>query len=218
MLGGFITEHTTFSAEDETSEHTTFSAEDDTTEHTTFSAEDETTEHTTLSIKDKPTLLPEDSTTRHDTMSHDQPYTSQQTTLSDQMSMNETVTMEDNNTPLSDQMSTIEAVTTEYNHTTSEQCTRICFQHAKWKFLDGHNMTKEQLTEFLKKELDELKRTLMIDKKSVSSSIRAKTCAYNDKDVSKSVGLMGAVIICCPFAVAIISDLTSVYINVCLKI
>jgi hypothetical protein len=64
-------------------------------------------------------------------MSHDQPYTSQQTTLSDQMSMNETVTMEDNNTPLSDQMSTIEAVTTEYNHTTSEQCTRICFQHAK---------------------------------------------------------------------------------------
>ncbi|VDI23303.1 Hypothetical predicted protein, partial [Mytilus galloprovincialis] len=58
----------------------------------------------------------------------------------------------------------------------------------KWGHLKDLNLTKDDLKEIMKEELDELKSNLTIDSKNVSATISKRISARDDRPSAASVG------------------------------
>lgn len=77
--------------------------------------------------------------------------------------------------------------------TTDDPCECECPN--KYEHLTKQNLTYEQLEEALRNETDRLKKELSVDKKSLSSTIRTKISASDDRPSSGVIGWFGGLLI-----------------------
>ncbi|CAG2200541.1 HMCN [Mytilus edulis] len=91
----------------------------------------------------------------------------------------------------------------------------------KWGHLKELNLTKGDLKEIMKEELDELKRNLTINFKNISATIRKRICARDDRPSAASVGYVGIVLLLIPIVIIISVDapkLFAVVTHICRKV
>ena len=84
------------------------------------------------------------------------------------------------------------------------------------------NLTKDDLKEVMKDELDEMKSNLTIDSKNMSATIRKRISARDDRPSAASVGYVGVALLLIPLLMIISFDVprfwamvTNVYRKVC---
>ncbi|VDI23797.1 Hypothetical predicted protein [Mytilus galloprovincialis] len=91
-------------------------------------------------------------------------------------------------------------------------CTCPCsFTTSKWDFLRDINITKDQLFDILKSEVDELQQNLTVDVKATSAYKNTKKSASDRRTSSMLMGLAGGFIICISTVLIISSDIIHVY-------
>ena len=75
-----------------------------------------------------------------------------------------------------------------------------------WHF---HNsiLTPEERNVILDVEKQRLRSELIIEKKTMSSYIRAKNCAHDERPNSKSIGYVGIVILCMAGSIIVLFDI-----------
>ncbi|XP_063442658.1 hemicentin-1-like [Mytilus trossulus] len=76
----------------------------------------------------------------------------------------------------------------------------------KWGHLKEFNLSKDDLKELMKDELDELKSNLTIDSKNISASIRKRISARDDRPSAASVGYVGVALLLIPLVMIISLD------------
>ncbi|CAG2219158.1 unnamed protein product [Mytilus edulis] len=101
---------------------------------------------------------------------------------------------------------------TSTNQAENLDCMCPCsFTTSKWDFLKDINITKDQLNEILKSEVDELQQNLTVNVKSTSAYKNTKKSASDRRTSSMLMGLAGGFIICIPIVLIISSDIIHVY-------
>ncbi|CAC5398760.1 HMCN [Mytilus coruscus] len=76
----------------------------------------------------------------------------------------------------------------------------------KWGHLKEQNLTKDDLKEMMKEELNEIKSNLTIDSKNISATIRKRISARDDRPSAASVGYVGVALLLIPLVMIIIAD------------
>ena len=75
------------------------------------------------------------------------------------------------------------------------------------------NLTKAELKEIMKDELNEIKSNLTIDKKTTSAVIRSHTSARDNRKSAVSMGYMGIALLLIPVVIIVGFDLTRLFSN-----
>lgn len=75
------------------------------------------------------------------------------------------------------------------------------------------NLTKAELKEIMKDELNEIKSNLTIDKKNTSAVIRSHTSARDNRKSAVSMGYMGIALLLIPVVIIVGFDLTRLFSN-----
>ncbi|XP_071172147.1 semaphorin-5B-like [Mytilus edulis] len=81
----------------------------------------------------------------------------------------------------------------------------------KWGHLKELNLTKDDLKEMMKEELNEMKSNLTIDSKNISASIRKRISARDDRTSAASVGYVGVALLVIPLVMIICVDAPRVF-------
>jgi hypothetical protein len=89
-------------------------------------------------------------------------------------------------------------------------CTSI---GTKWDYLDGLNLTREQLVLHLSKDLLQLTQTITTDVKKTSAYLNKKNSASDNRVSSIVLGYFGSVMIIIPIILIIGCDLSRVITN-----
>ncbi|CAG2233599.1 HMCN [Mytilus edulis] len=76
----------------------------------------------------------------------------------------------------------------------------------KWGHLKDLNLTKDDLKEIMKEELDDLKSNLILDSKNISATIRKRISARDDRPSAAYVGYVGVVLLLIPLVILISLD------------
>ncbi|CAG2233632.1 unnamed protein product [Mytilus edulis] len=76
----------------------------------------------------------------------------------------------------------------------------------KWGHLKELNLTKDDLKEIMKEELNEMKSNLTIDSTNISASIRKHISARDDRPSAASVGYIGVALLLIPLMIIICFD------------
>ncbi|CAG2205784.1 unnamed protein product [Mytilus edulis] len=84
----------------------------------------------------------------------------------------------------------------------------------KWGHLKELNLTRADLKELMKEELDELKKNLTIDSKNISATIRKRICARDDRPSAVSVGYVGVALLLIPLVIIISFDVPKYFVVV----
>ncbi|XP_052105415.1 uncharacterized protein LOC127738271 isoform X2 [Mytilus californianus] len=82
---------------------------------------------------------------------------------------------------------------------------------SKWDYLNGLNLTKEQLEVYLEEELANLRGNLTIDPKGTSAFKNTKISAPDSRPSSAAVGALGIILLTVIFGLIIISDVLSFF-------
>ena len=69
-------------------------------------------------------------------------------------------------------------------------------------------------TKYIKEAVENITKALYVDKKTMSSYVRSKTCAEDDRQSSATVGYVGIVFIVVPFGLMFILDLRTIYTHI----
>ena len=69
-------------------------------------------------------------------------------------------------------------------------------------------------TKYIKEDVENITQALYVDKKTMSSYVRSKTCEEDDRPSSATVGYVGIVFIVVHFGLMIILDLRTVYTHI----
>ncbi|CAC5376676.1 HMCN [Mytilus coruscus] len=94
----------------------------------------------------------------------------------------------------------------EGENTTLEWCNlRECPVY-KWGYLKDLNLTKAELKQIMKEEINELKGNLTVDNKNISSAIRRRISARDDRPSAASFGYFGVVMLAIPIVLMICLD------------
>lgn len=96
--------------------------------------------------------------------------------------------------------------------TQSSSTTNTCYcpcntVGSKWDYLLNGTYTLDELKVILHDELEELRREVAIDKSHTLAAIYRKRCMNDDRPTSKVMGAFGAVMMCIPVALIVISDI-----------
>lgn len=76
----------------------------------------------------------------------------------------------------------------------------------RWSYLKEQNLTKWQLQETLKEEINYIKENLTLNSKQMSSAIRRRTSARDDRSSAASCGYVGIGILSVVAVLMICSD------------
>ncbi|CAG2233608.1 unnamed protein product [Mytilus edulis] len=76
----------------------------------------------------------------------------------------------------------------------------------KWGHLKELNLTKDDLKEMMKEEMNEMKSNLTIDSKNISATIRKRISARDDRPSAASVGYVGVALLLIPLVMISIAD------------
>ena len=69
-------------------------------------------------------------------------------------------------------------------------------------------------TKYIKEAVENITKALYVDKKTMSSYVRSKTCAEDKRPSSATVGYVGIVFIVVPFGLMFILDLRTIYTHI----
>ncbi|XP_052061809.1 hemicentin-1-like [Mytilus californianus] len=81
----------------------------------------------------------------------------------------------------------------------------------KWGHLKQLNITKDDLKDIMKDELNEMKSNLTIDSKNLSATIRKRISARDDRPSAASVGYVGVALLLIPLVMIISFDATKFF-------
>ncbi|CAG2233635.1 SEMA5 [Mytilus edulis] len=76
----------------------------------------------------------------------------------------------------------------------------------KWGHLKEQNLTKDDIKNIMKEELNEIKSNLTIDSKNMSATIRKHISARDDRPSAASVGYVGVALLLIPLVMIIFAD------------
>ncbi|CAC5386926.1 unnamed protein product [Mytilus coruscus] len=82
---------------------------------------------------------------------------------------------------------------------------------SKWDIIINSNISKEEVFELIEKEVEQIQKEIAVDKKAISSYIRRKSSATDNRPTSVTVGILAVIIIVLVFMVFICIDCLSVY-------
>ena len=99
--------------------------------------------------------------------------------------------------------------------TTSTQCNCHCTSvvENKWSFIEGLNLTREEIKIMMKEELQQIRQNLTIDKTDTSAYMRTKISAPDDRMSSKSMGILGIILLTSVLMLVVGSDLLNAFKN-----
>ncbi|XP_052104645.1 uncharacterized protein LOC127737776 [Mytilus californianus] len=82
---------------------------------------------------------------------------------------------------------------------------------SKWDILLNSNISKGKVLELIEKEVEQIQKEIAVDKKAISSYIRRKSSATDNRPTSVTVGILAVTIIVLVFMVFICIDCLSIY-------
>ena len=82
---------------------------------------------------------------------------------------------------------------------------------SKWAYLKDKNLTRAELKEAMKHELDEMTANLTINSKNTSMAIRRLISARDERLSSASVGYVGIVMLAIPAILLFLCDCTRLF-------
>ncbi|CAG2187256.1 unnamed protein product [Mytilus edulis] len=92
-------------------------------------------------------------------------------------------------------VSSTENKTIENNHNYKCMCRCPTFSN-RWHFLLGLNLTRTQLSDIMRPYLRKLKKSIEVNQKETNTYRLKHVCANDDRQSSKSIGLVGIIILC----------------------
>ncbi|CAG2205785.1 unnamed protein product [Mytilus edulis] len=106
-----------------------------------------------------------------------------------------------------------------YVHCNTKECPdtlkTVQLRHIyKWGHLKELNLTKDDLKEIMKEELNEMKSNLTIDSKNISATIRKHISARDDRPSAASVGYVGVALLLIPLMMIICFDASKFFATI----
>ena len=80
--------------------------------------------------------------------------------------------------------------------------------YRKWHFLDGANITENELKTIIQEDFKEnIERNIAVDKESLTNVVQRKISVKDDRPSSQCCGYIGMVIIAVPLGLMVVNDL-----------